>query len=323
LIRRPGGPAGALNYPSVPALEAFRLRQHPRVEPLLSLGCGADQPINGSTDQPVANRSTGEWPMPLQISTTLLLNYTLLLARSAGFVVFLPVPGMRSFPVSARLMLAILLTVLAAPLASGVSDAGAILDTAAAVWVLSKMILAEAALGVALGAAVALLLEAFGLAAQILGFQAGYSYVNMVDPTTQVDASILNVMIALLSSLLFFTFDLHLHLLRAWIAGIENWPLGSFVTRPIDAWRMIQLGGLVFETSVRLAFPIIAVLLLIDLTLGLLNQINGRLQLLTLAFPSKILGAVALLYPVLLLAPRLFHELSERTYEVIWTFVQR
>jgi flagellar biosynthesis protein FliR len=261
--------------------------------------------------------------MPLEVSATLLLNYTLLLARSAGFVVFLPIPGMRALPVTARIVAAVLLTVLAAPLASGVSDAGLIVGNGAAVWVLAQMIVAEAALGVALGAAVALLLEAFGLAAQILGFQAGYSYVNMIDPTTQVDASILNVMIALLSSLLFFAFNLHLQLLRAWFAGIENWPLGSFVARPVDALRMVHLGGVVFETALRLSFPVVAVLLLIDLTLGLLNQINGRLQLLSLAFPAKILGGVALLYPVLLLAPRLFHDLSESAFEVVWALVRR
>jgi flagellar biosynthetic protein FliR len=127
----------------------------------------------------------------------------------------------------------------------------------------------------------------------------------------------------LLSSLLFFAFDLHLHLLRAWFAGLENWPLGSFFTRPIDGLRVVHLGGVVFETAIRLAFPVVAVLLLIDLTLGLLNQINGRLQLLTLAFPCKIFGAVALLYPLLLLAPRLFHDLSEQTYEVVWGLVRR
>ncbi|MEX2301155.1 MAG: flagellar biosynthetic protein FliR [Bryobacterales bacterium] len=261
--------------------------------------------------------------MTFDFSTTLLLNYTLLLARSAGFVVFLPLPGLRGFPAPARIVLAALLTGLAGPLALGIPDARVILDNPAAIWLLAQMMLAEAALGVGLGAAVALLLEAFGLAAQILGFQAGYSYVNMIDPTTQVDASILNVMVALLSSLLFFAFDLHLHLLRAWFASLAEWPLGSFSTRPIDALRMIQLGGVVFTTAVRLSFPVIALLLLIDLTLGLLNQINGRLQLLTLAFPAKIIGAVALLYPLLLTAPRLFHDLSERAYEVVWGLVQR
>jgi flagellar biosynthetic protein FliR len=261
--------------------------------------------------------------MTLDLSTTLLLNYTLLLARSAGFVAFLPLPGLRGFPAPARIVLAVLLTVLAGPLALGVPDAAAILEGKAATWLLAQMVLAEAALGIGIGAAVSLLLDAFGLAAQILGFQAGYSYVNMIDPTTQVDASILNVMIALLSSLLFFAFDLHLHLLRAWFASLAQWPLGSFFTRPVDALRLVHLGGLVFTTAVRLSFPVIAVLLLIDLTLGLLNQINGRLQLLSLAFPAKIIGAVALMYPLLLTAPRLFYDLSERTYEVIWGLVQR
>jgi hypothetical protein len=32
---------------------------------------------------------------------------------------------------------------------------------------------------------------------------------------------------------------------------------------------------------------------------------------------------MALLYPLLLLAPRLFHDLSERAYEVVWTIVRR
>jgi flagellar biosynthesis protein FliR len=66
-----------------------------------------------------------------------------------------------------------------------------------------------------------------------------------------------------------------------------------------------------------------AVLLLIDLTLGLLNQVNSRLQLLTLAFPAKIIGAVALLYPVVLLGPRLFYDLAEKTQQVINSLVSR
>ncbi len=187
---------------------------------------------------------------------------------------------------------------------------------------MTGLILSEAIFGLAVGVAVALLLEVFGLAAQILGFQAGYSYVNMVDPTTQVDASILNVLFALLGSLLFFSFDLHLYLVRAFAASLESWPLGHFQTRPADALMMVRLGGSVFETAVRSALPVMAVLLLIDLTLGLLNQVNSRLQLLTLAFPAKIVGAVAILYPVTLLAPRLFYSLAERTRAVIEALVQ-
>ena len=78
-----------------------------------------------------------------------------------------------------------------------------------------------------------------------------------------------------------------------------------------------------FQTAVRLALPVIAVLLLIDLTLGLLNQINSRLQLLTLAFPAKIVAALALLYPVTVVAPRLFHDLAVEVQRVISLIIER
>ena len=258
----------------------------------------------------------------VEIPITWLVNVVLLLARTAGLVVFVPIPGMRQFPAQPKIVLALTLTILLAPLGWGHSRID-ILSGADTVWTLTGWILAEAVFGLTVGVTVSLLLEAFGLAAQILGFQAGYSYVNMIDPTTQVDASILNVLVALLSSLLFFAFDLHLHLIRAIATSLETWPLGHFSTRPSDAMLIIKLGSAVFETAVRLAFPVMAVLLLIDITLGLLNQVNSRLQLLTLAFPAKIIAAVALLYPVVLLGPRLFYNLAEKAQQVINILVTR
>ena len=260
--------------------------------------------------------------MTLEFSTAWLLNYVLLLARTSGMLVFVPIPGASHLPSHPKIVLAVVLAFLLAPFAYGMRDA-AVLSSPAVAWQLAGMVLSEAAFGLAVGTAMGLLLEAFGLAAQILGFQAGYSYINTVDPTTQVDASILNVIFALHASLLFFAFNLHLHVVRALADSLESWPLGHFVTRPADVMMLIELGATVIETGVRLAFPVIAVLLLIDLTLGLLNQINSRLQLLTLAFPAKIIAATALIYPLLLLGPRLFYDLAAQTQEVIIALVRR
>ena len=258
----------------------------------------------------------------LEFSTAWVINAVLVLARVSGIVAFVPIPGLRQFPAQAKIILALALTVLFMPFAWGRADA-AFLHTSGAVWTLAGWVATEAVFGLAVGVGVALLLEAFGLAAQVLGFQAGYSYVNMVDPTTQVDASILNVLLTVLGSLLFFAFDLHLFVIVALVESFNRWPLGSFSTSPLDGIAMVHLGGLVFQTAVRLALPVIAVLLLIDLTLGLLNQINSRLQLLTLAFPTKIVAALALLYPVTLVAPRLFHDLAVEAQRVISLIIER
>ncbi|MDA1312192.1 MAG: flagellar biosynthetic protein FliR [Acidobacteria bacterium] len=260
--------------------------------------------------------------MILEFSTAWLINFTLLLARTGAFVVFIPIPGMRSAPPHAKIVLAAVLAVILAPLAS-VLGGTQMLSQPGSVWALTALMLPEAAFGLASGAAVALLIEAFGLGAQMLGFQAGYSYVNMVDPATQVDATILNVFLSLLGSLLFFVFDLHLHVVQVFADSLRAWPLGSFRTRPADALMMIQLGASVMETGVRLAAPVVGVLLLIDLTLGLLNQVNARLQLLTLAFPIKIIAAIALLYPLILVTPSLFYSLAEEMIEVLRALASR
>ena len=258
----------------------------------------------------------------LEFSTAWVINAVLVLARVSGIVALVGIPGLKQFPAQAKIILALALTVLFTPFAWGRADA-ALLATSGAVWTLAGWVAAEAVFGLAVGAAVALLLEAFGLAAQVLGFQAGYSYVNMVDPTTQVDASILNVLLTLLGSLLFFAFDLHLFVIGALAESFHRRPLGSFSTSPLDGMMMVRLGGSVFQTAVRLALPVMAVLLLIDLILGLLNQINSRLQLLTLAFPAKIVAAMALLYPVTLVAPRLFHDLAVEVRQAISLFIER
>jgi flagellar biosynthetic protein FliR len=61
-----------------------------------------------------------------------------------------------------------------------------------------------------------------------------------------------------------------------------------------------------FSTGLRLALPVVAVLVMADISLALLGRVNSQLQLLTIAFPVKmavglcILGWLAVLMPALL-----------------------
>lgn len=252
--------------------------------------------------------------LELRLPALWLVHYGLLLARMAGLATFLPLPGLQRAPAMPKVVLAAALALVMQPLA-GTAVGMEVFDPASGVWLLAKLLASETALGLALGAALRLLIEAFGLAAQALGFQAGYSYVNMVDPTSEVDASILNVLFALLAGLLFFALDLHLFAVRVLADSLQTIPLGGFATRPAHAAAMIRLSADMVAYAVRLALPVVGLLLLIDLTLGLLNQVHPRMQLLTLAFPAKIIAATAALYPVLRSAPRVFASFAERVAE--------
>ena len=258
----------------------------------------------------------------LQLPAALLINYALLLARMAAFVVFVPMPSVRASLPTTKIVLALALTVLTAPLA--MSDIGReVVSSSAVPWILLRASVAEAALGIALGVALRLTLESFGLAAQALGFQAGYSYVNMVDPTSQADASILNVIFALTADLLFLATDLHLFALEALVDGLRIHPLGAFSTTPADAAAIIVLGGYMLEAAVRLALPVMAVLLLVDLTLGLLNQVHSRMQLITLSFTLKLVAGTAVIVLMLPTAPKVFDFMAEHGAEVVIGLLRR
>lgn len=235
-----------------------------------------------------------------------LLGFLLVVARIGGLIALAPLPGTRLAPPAAKAVLVVLLAALLMPLAHFRPG------PMAGPWTLVMWMLREATFGVAIGVALQFLTEMMGLAAQLLGFQAGYSYINTVDPTSQVDATILNVMLTLLGGLLLFALDLHLHLIRALAVSLERIPVGEFRTSPEAALHLARVGSAVFETAVRLAFPVVALLLLLDLALALLSFVNARLQLLSLAFPVKMAATMLVLFAVLLAAPRLFQQLAGR-----------
>src|SRR5437867_1672052 len=215
----------------------------------------------------------------LVVTTDWVIAFLLVLARVAGVFALAPLPGARLFPPTAKIAASFLLAVLLAPLARFR------LAEPAGMWTVGAWMIREAGFGLAVGVALQFLSEMLGMAAQLLGFQAGYSYVNTVDPTSQVDATILNALLTLVGGLLFFSFDLHLYVIRALAASLERIPLGEFTPARQPALNLARLGGVVFETAVRLSFPVVALLLLLDLALALLSYVNGRMQLLTLAFP--------------------------------------
>jgi flagellar biosynthetic protein FliR len=74
------------------------------------------------------------------------------------------------------------------------------------------------------------------------------------------------------------------------------------------------LGSLLFSTGVRLALPIVALLVMVDVALALLGRLNSQLQLLSLAFPAKMLTALLVLSWLAALFPRILRELSSHAW---------
>jgi flagellar biosynthetic protein FliR len=180
------------------------------------------------------------------------------------------------------------------------------------VWALS-----EAGFGLAAGLAVAFLTEAFQLAAQVLGLQAGYGYATTIDPSSQADAGVLQVMSMLTSGLLFFSFGMDRAVLRVLAKSFETFPAGSWTPAAHSLDGIVQLGAGMFSLGLRMAMPVVALLLLIDVALALLGRMQQQLQLLSLAFPVKMLAAVGLLAALAPVSARMFETSSTHMLEAL------
>jgi flagellar biosynthetic protein FliR len=191
-------------------------------------------------------------------------------------------------------------------------DANAVTAGTILVWVA-----AEAALGIAIGVAVAVVLEAFSVAAQVLGLQAGYAYASTIDPNTEADSGILVILAQLMAGLLFFTLGLDREMLRLFALSLERVPVGTFLPTMRSAVEVIRLGTNLFTAGMRLALPVVALLVMVDVALALLGRVNQQLQLISLAFPMKMLVALAVIGWTAAMAPRLMMELSGAAWSAV------
>ncbi len=255
--------------------------------------------------------------MILQIPFATLYAFLLVLTRVSGFLVFLPLPALRAAPESMRILLSILVTVSLFPVWPTLAPAevpfGQLL-----VWAISEL-----GFGLTVGLAVAFLTEGFQMAAQSVGLQAGYGYASTIDPTSEADSSVLGVLSMLFTTMLIFTLGIDQQLIRVLAASFTRFPAGSWTPSLQSMDGILRLGSGMLSTGLRLAFPVIALLLLIDVSLGLLGRIQQQLQLLSLAFPAKMLAALALLTILAPALPRLFQISAGHTMTALWGILAR
>jgi len=252
-------------------------------------------------------------PTNLTLSVGTLYAFLLVLARVSGALVFVPLPGVKAAPEPVRAALALGFTL------ALFGRWPAVEGSAVSAGVLAGWALAEAALGIAIGISVAIVLEAFTLAAQVLGLQAGYAYASTIDPNTEADSGVLLVFAQLMAGMLFFALGLDREMLRLFALSLEKVPVGTYVFGPSAAEPLIRLGAVLFSTGVRLALPVVALLVMVDVALALLGRLNSQLQLLSLAFPAKMLTALLVLSWVAALFPRILRELGGQA----WTAAHR
>lgn len=252
----------------------------------------------------------------LTLSVATLYGFLLVLVRVAAALVFVPLPGIKQGPEAARVVLALALTLLLFPQWPRVAgDPGA--------GRLAGWLILDAALGILIGLLAAFFTEAFVMAAQAVGLEAGFAYASMVDPQTQADSGVLLVFAQLGAGLMFLALGLEGEVVRIFARSLETFPPGSAPPAGAALAAVARLGSGMFSTGLRLALPALALLTLVDLALALAGRLNAQLQLLTLSFPLKMLAAVGVLAWTMAVFPKVLGAYGGEILGGLRTLVER
>ena len=151
----------------------------------------------------------------------------------------------------------------------------------------------------------------------MVSLQAGFGFASTVDPSSGADSTVLIVTAQLTAGLLFFATGADRLLVRALADSMRLCPPESFAINRGWAEAMVRFAATIFGSGLRLAAPVIALLLLADGTLAVLGRIQTTIHLVSLTMPLKLCAAMLLVASTLVFQPRLFDSTMNTAIRLI------
>lgn len=204
------------------------------------------------------------------------------LTRILGLVATAPLFGNISIPARVKLALGILLALIVAP---AIAPLPAIdpMSLSGMLILMQQMVI-----GLAMGMAMRIVFAAVEMAGEIVGMTMGLGFATFYDPQSKGHSSAISQFLSLLMLMLYLALDFHLMLLTTLIDSFSTMPIaaGGFGTSGFQ--QLAVWGGRIFSAGVQLSLPIVAALLINNISLGILTRAAPQLNIFGIGFPVGI-----------------------------------
>jgi flagellar biosynthesis protein FliR len=221
----------------------------------------------------------------LAFSEGRVIVFVLALARVAGLFIMGPIFASRSLPVRVRVACVFFITLAMLPLV-GTAPPAAMANAGAAV--LLGMLGFETLVGFTIGLVAQLTFGAVQMAGQLAGIQMGIGISNLIDPQTQEHITSLAQWQNLLALLIFLSIDGHHMLIRAVADSFHVLPLGGGIPAAGGFGMVMMLAGGLFVIALKVAAPVMVLLLLVNAAMGVLAKLIPQLNVFIVGFPLNV-----------------------------------
>ena len=211
------------------------------------------------------------------------LPFLLVTARLSGLVLVAPVFGHGLVPVRVRAGLVGVLAIALAPVVPAPA-----LAAEPSLATLGGLVAIEVAVGVLLGLVAQLVLAGVQLAGELVGVQLGFGIAHLIDPGSEVGTSVLAQWQYLVALVAFLVLDVHHVLLRAVLESFRVAPAGQVVLTEGILAGVVAQGASLFTAGVRIAAPVVLVLVLVNGGLAVLARTIPQLNVFAVGLPVNV-----------------------------------
>ncbi len=239
--------------------------------------------------------------MDFDIWGLILNNYAivfLIFLRTAGMVVFNPFFSRSNIPplFKGGLILFLSLIIAANLDAANLADFGQVTTLTYMV-----MIFKELFIGFVIGFVLNLFVSLLLLAGEIMDLQMALGMAKVYDPASNVSMPLMGSILNFLFMLLFFAVNGHLTLIKIFTLSYNAVPVGVPHLNLEMAPFFVSLLGSVTVLILKLAFPLVAAEILIEMCMGILMKAIPQINVFSLNLPIKLLLGLAMI--LILLVP--------------------
>ena len=248
----------------------------------------------------------------VEYSNELLLVFT----RVAAIFSIAPIIGSRLIAVRIRVISALLITMVIFPTVPNIPD----LDLWSGVGVL--LLLEQLLIGLGIGFLLQMAFNAATIAGEVIAMTMGLGFAQMVDPQNGIQVPVVSQLYVIISTLLFIGLNGHIILIESISHSFQTLPLAGQEFALNFVWELLNWASRMFLAAMTFAMPIIAGLLITNMTMGVIARSAPQLNIFAVGFPvTMLIGFVLILLSIPIFATE-FERLLQDTFLFIHTLLR-
>lgn len=245
------------------------------------------------------------------VLVALMSSYLWPFFRIAALVGSAPIFGTRIVPMSFKVGMSVLLTMVIVPVLPPVPT----IDPFSVDGVLVTIY--QVLIGLSIGFSMRLVFSAIETGGHVIGQTMGLGFAQMLDPANGITVPVMSQFFTVFATLIFLAINGHLMLINVLAESFTVLPIALSGVSADGYWDIINWGSWIFTGAVMISLPVIAALLVVNVAFGVMMRAAPQLNVFSIGFPLTLMLGFIFIFAALPIFSTQFTFLMDTAFDFI------